>query len=279
MEKIKVSSDTLYKYLLEHNFVISVLSDSMGVSYAIVSGCFRHSQNRYGNPIKFSSANIKKMNDAIMQIASEMRNSLVVFGTKQMFTNQHGTTYDPGLIEPIKQGVGKFFKLRGLTEKVLGWNVAKCGMTFSSPSSKIYGNISREDVNRINAELLAVAGVLSSYEVVAEEDLISGASDMIEQPEIAPSVVEEKPIFMASPAYNRVPVEDTNYTLDDLCETIAEEKPSSAVRLRDVLVKQGIKSLPILLSLTTGQLLDIEGMGSGMLGQIHKALKKMGVRW
>jgi hypothetical protein len=52
--------------------------------------------------------------------------------------------------------------------RVLGWNEKKKNATLSAPSSAIYGCVSRDDVNRINAELLAVAGVLSNYEVVAE---------------------------------------------------------------------------------------------------------------
>lgn len=39
-----------------------------------------------------------------------------------------------------------------------------------STASKVYGNISEEDMVKINNELLAIAGVLSSYEVVADID-------------------------------------------------------------------------------------------------------------
>lgn len=66
MEKIKVSSDTLYNYLLGHYFIISMMSERMGVSYGIVYNSFQHVPNRLGQSFKFSSSIIKKLNDAIV---------------------------------------------------------------------------------------------------------------------------------------------------------------------------------------------------------------------
>ena len=170
MEKIKVSTDTLHKYLVEHDFTVSLLGDYMGIGNGLLIGCFRHNLDRYGNPRFFSPANIERMNNALVRIVEDMRCQVLIFGTDQTYTNRLGATYDPGLIEPIKRGVGKFFKLRGMTERVLGWNRTKCNFVLSTPSSKNYGNITREDADRLNAELLAVAGMLSSYEVVADDE-------------------------------------------------------------------------------------------------------------
>lgn len=58
-----------------------------------------------------------------------------------------------------------------MEERVLGWNTGKYNQTLFVPKSKVYCNISKGDVDRLNAELLAVAGVLSSYEVVADDEL------------------------------------------------------------------------------------------------------------
>ena len=279
MEKIKISADTLYMYLVDHDITITRLSDYMGVSNGIVMGCFRHNPNKQGNPLSFSAANIKRMNEAIMRIAEDMRKGLLVFGTEQTYTNRHGAVYDPGLVSSVKQHLGKFFKLRNLTERVLGWNGGKYNLTISSPKSKIYGNISKDDADRLNAELLAVAGVLSSYEVVADGDVLPALHDAIEQPAVEESVPTGTPMPTAPQADNGTPVEETEYTLDDLYHAFGEEKKSCAARLRNTLERQGVSTLKEFLLLTPGQLLDMEGMGSGTLGLIHKALKKMGVRW
>lgn len=170
MEKIKVSQDFLYNYLTEHNFTISALSEMMGVSDSVVSACFQRTPNRHGKPQKFSASNIERMNKALPMIANELRGCLLTFGSDQTYTNLHGSTYDPALVDQIKNGMNKYFKIRGLLNRLLGWNVTKCRTTLSIIKSPVYGNVSREDADRINAELLSVAGVLSSYEVVADED-------------------------------------------------------------------------------------------------------------
>lgn len=169
MDKIKVSQDTLYQYLTEHNLTISVFARKMGVSDGIVHGCFHHDLNRHGQPLKFSAANIERLNVALTEVADELRKCILIFGGPETFTNQRGTTYDPGLATSIRNGASRYFKIIGLTERLLGWNKAKSNTTLSVKSSPMYGRITKADADRINAELLSVAGVLSSYEVVADE--------------------------------------------------------------------------------------------------------------
>lgn len=168
MMKIQVSQDFLYDYLKEHGFIITILSTYMGISESIVRGCFHHDLNRLGRPMSFSAANIAKLNEALTAIADDLRRCVLTFGSDQTFTNQRGVAYDPALVEQIKNGMGKFFKMKGMTERVLRWNKTKCDTTLAVRKSPMYGKVSREDADRLNAELLSVAGVLSSYEVVEQ---------------------------------------------------------------------------------------------------------------
>lgn len=167
-QKTKISPDFLYKYIKDHNIILLKIAEKMGVSYSIVNRSFRHGKDRLGKPIYFSPSNIKKLNEAISEMAVDIRNCQLQFGSSQTFTNLHGTTYDPALVDGFRI-IGHYFKLNGLTHKVLGWNTTKNNTTLSVQKSPVYGNITREDADRINAELLAVAGVLSSYEVVADD--------------------------------------------------------------------------------------------------------------
>ena len=176
MDKIKVSQDFLYEYLNEHSFIVSALAEPMGVSESVIRGCFRHDLNRHGKPMKFSAPNIERMNQALELVANDLRDGLLIFGSERTFTNQRGTTYDPALVDAIKNGVAKYFKLKGLTERVLGWNKSKCDITLAVKNSPMYGRVTKEDADRINAELLSVAGVLSSYEVVTDVDNSAGAN-------------------------------------------------------------------------------------------------------
>lgn len=167
-ERTTISQDFLYKFLQEHNMTTVMISKKMGVSETIVGGCFRHAMNRHGKPLSFSKANIVRLNAAIQQIAVELRQCVITFGSSETFTNSRGKTYDPATV-PAIQRLGEFFNLTALTARLLGWKNTRRNMVLGPKSSPVYGNVTREDTDRINAELLSVAGVLSSYEVVADE--------------------------------------------------------------------------------------------------------------
>ncbi len=165
MKKTRVSTDKLYKFLNEHDFTAYVLSEYMGVSESIVRGCFRHDLNRHGKPLQFSDENLAKINEALPRIAADLRRCVLVFGSDRTFTNRCGTVYDPAVVDQIKAGMSRFFNMRALTKRVLGWNTQKCGARLASEGNGTYGHVSREVCDSLNDELLAVAGVLENYDV------------------------------------------------------------------------------------------------------------------
>ena len=166
MEKSKVTQDELFTYLTQHDFVIALLGKMMGVSNGILMGCFHHSLNRHGKPLKFSAANIEKLNSVLPQVADELRQHLLVFDGNAR-PNKRGVIYDRALVEPII-ALGKFFNLTAMLHRLFKWEKGKKSAVLCQPSSKVYGNISKDVMTAINAELLSVAGVLSNYEVVPD---------------------------------------------------------------------------------------------------------------
>lgn len=169
---VQVSQDTLYQYLTEHNVKMARIAELIGKSEATVSSCFRHCKDMSGRPRRFTPAAISSLNAALKSIATSLRLNILTFGSPETFTNQRGNTYDPALVEPLKK-IGELMNITALTARLLGWSKDRKEGVLVSPSAKIYGCISREDVNRINAELLSVAGVLSSYEVVSDDGAIN----------------------------------------------------------------------------------------------------------
>ena len=168
MEKLKVSQDVLYQYLLEHNVNISGLAREMDANVNFVGSCFKRTPDRHGKPRRFTPAVLPRLNAALPAFADKMRQSLLVFGSEQTYTNRLGTTYDPAVMSAVRN-LSEFFNLTTLTWRVLGWNKDKKRAVMSTPSSGSYCHITQDDVNRLNAELLAVAGVLESYEVVIDD--------------------------------------------------------------------------------------------------------------
>ena len=173
MEKVQVTQDFLYAYLKEHGVTDSCIARHMDVKPAFVNSTFLHHKDNYGVPRRFTKNTLPKLNQALWSVADELRQHVIQFGSSEMFTNRLGTTYDPGTMPSIRE-LSQYFNLTFLCERVLGWNKKRKDDALSSPKTKRYGRISKDDVDRINAELLSVAGVLSSYEVVADD---SSSSD------------------------------------------------------------------------------------------------------
>lgn len=167
ISKRQVSPDKLYKFLQEHNIMDYVLSQYMDVSESIVRGCFKHDLNRHGKPLKFSQDNIQKINEALPKMAADIRACQLHFGHGEVFTNRCGREYDRSVADQVKQGMGRIFIIKDLTARVLGWNWLKCRARLNSTSHPSYGLVGREDCDRLNDELVALASVLESYEVVS----------------------------------------------------------------------------------------------------------------
>lgn len=71
---------------------------------------------------------------------------------------------------------------------------------------------------------------------------------------------------------------DIAYTLDDLYMAFGKKK-SYATRLSHALQMRGISSLPEFLSMTPGELMELDNVSVGTLKQTKKALDRLGIRW
>ena len=165
MEKIQVTQDALYEYLLAHDVKMSRLAEMIGVVPEVVLSCFKHHCDWHGRPRKFNAKHIASINEALPRLADELKGCLLMFGSDRTYTNRFESTYDPALVEPLK-GLGHYLNLTGLLTRVLGWSASKKNAVISRPNGRMYGCISQDDVTAINTEILSIAGVLANYEII-----------------------------------------------------------------------------------------------------------------
>ena len=164
-QKVKVTQDILYQYLTEHGVKMVRLAELMKTSEANISSCFKHHKKLDGSLRSFTPRNIRNLNAALEQFSIDLRGCLLTFGSTQVYMNQRKKTYDPALVEPMKR-IGELLNLTALVERVLGWDKQKKDNVLVTKTSKVYGTISKDDSDRINSELLSVAKMLSSFEIV-----------------------------------------------------------------------------------------------------------------
>ena len=167
MEKIKVSQDELRIFLRGCHFINAALARKMGVTEGIVSGCFHHKLNRHGKPLSFSKKNIELMNVALQQISKDLIECKLKFAKDEDSSSKRFIDDSPAVVESMRK-ISEYIKLSGLTNKALGWDKRKCDYNINLKANNPRVHLSKEDADRINAELLAVAGALSSYEVVGD---------------------------------------------------------------------------------------------------------------
>lgn len=166
MEKATMTQDQFYQFLLDHNLTISRLGELIGQSDVAMSQAFKHYIVN-GKPCYFSAEKLQRINDALPQWADAIQSRLMQFHSENNISTVASRCYDPSCIEQLRS-VGNHFNLTGLTARVLSWGASKKSSIFT-PSHKNYGHISQQDVTAINTELLAVAGVLRSIQIVPME--------------------------------------------------------------------------------------------------------------
>jgi hypothetical protein len=168
MDKAKVTQDFLYEYLTQHNVNLNRLNELMGIGNGTLVDCFRHQPDRHGKAKRFSAANIQKLNDALPLLADQMRRGVVTFGSAQTYTSRRGETYDPATV-PQLRALQRWFKLGPFFLRVVGWTQSRTSSSLCSPTAKAFGTITADQVARINAEVLAVSGMLGGIEVELPE--------------------------------------------------------------------------------------------------------------
>lgn len=164
MNKVTVTQDFLYEYLTGHNVNLLRLNELMGIGNGTLMDCFRHMPDRHGKAKRFSKQNILKMNEVLPLLANQMRTGLVSFGSQETYTSRRGETYDPVTV-PQLRALQRWFKLGPFFHRVVGWTQSRTSSALNSKTARAYGTITADQVARINAEVLAVAGMLSGIEV------------------------------------------------------------------------------------------------------------------
>lgn len=171
MGKIKLTQDELYQFFLDHNLTVKRLGELIGLSDSAMSSAFKHHKVN-GKPHYFPLAKLQFINDALSVLSGEIADRLVSFNPENNRARHSVRVFDRACVEQFRR-VGEYFNLTALVGRILGWNKAKKQNIICIPASKVYGHITQEDVNRINAELRLVAAAIANFKLVAEEGISS----------------------------------------------------------------------------------------------------------
>ena len=116
---------------------------------------------------------------------------------------------------------------------------------------------------------------MTKKEIIKKLEIIES-----EVKEVKEYLSQEKSIIVPQAAFS-LPIDPDfklDYSLDDLYREFGS-KVSLARRLKSALQKRNINTLEEFLSLTPGELLDLENVGYDTLLRTKKALNKLGIAW
>lgn len=172
--KEELTQDELLKVLDVNGIKLVRIAELMGLSEAMVNICFHHAKNKNGKPFSFSPEAIDKLNEAVRGVASGLASCLLVFRGKKEEGGRKA--YDKTLIEPIKK-IGEWVNLIDFLNRTLGWNKVKKNNVLVFNNTKVYGHITQQDADAINAELLRMVSDLSRLQVVYSDALPTDTAD------------------------------------------------------------------------------------------------------
>lgn len=168
MNKKTVTQDFLNENIIKpYGLNVTTLAELMGMSATMVSGCLKHQKDATGKPRNFPQKSLPRLNAALEQLADQLSQVQIQFGSDQTYTNNRGRECDPATVEPI-MALHKYFKLTKFLSTAVGWTENKKSIVLHTPSSKGYACVSAEDVKGINAAITQVAILLAGIEVVAD---------------------------------------------------------------------------------------------------------------
>ncbi len=319
VQKTKVTPDVLYQYLTEHGVKMVRLAELMRTSEASISSCFKHHKKSDGSLRSFTPRNIRNLNVALKQISIDLRGCSLIFGSAQVYTNQRRKTYDPALVEPMKRigellnltalvervlGWDKQKKDNVLvtkSSKVYGtiskddadrinselFNIADALSTFEvvlddAPNS--YHN-EIETTNEYDLEKFKRVELQKEECILMKEEKLSPTIIFQKIENIETELRDIRNYLTHSiadlPSNNSISntsYPKVGYTLEDLYREFGS-KVSLARRLKTALQKRNINTLEEFLSLSPGELLELENVGYDTLLRTKKALSKLGVAW
>ena len=171
MDKKQITQDELRDFIKAHDLKRARIAEVAGLSEGSCASCLNHQVINGGVPRSFTRQTIARMNEELPKMAEAIASCVMEWGTdpKELKNGRKGRVYDKTLVEPIKVRVAYFFNINPFLERVVNWTKTYKHNVLETNTGKAHGNITQEEMNRINDELEFVSDWLLKRELVADE--------------------------------------------------------------------------------------------------------------
>ena len=161
---IKLPITRLRGYLNEVGIPVTVLADMSGIQRQHLSKCMAGEvDERNGKVRTLSTKNMERLQETLHQLSLRLKDIFIFYNTNRETVKQNGRRYCPDCVEQIKTQLSPYLSILPFMQYTLGWNRSKVRNVMDIKNSITFGNISQDDVNRINVTLAEVATRLDIF--------------------------------------------------------------------------------------------------------------------
>lgn len=117
-------------------------------------------------PTTLSQHHLELLEEGLHQLSDALRNTFIIYNVEQEVVKAGGRRYCPGCVEQIKEKLSPYVMVQPFVCAALGWNRSKYQNVMAIKKGIAYGNISREDCERINVRLAEVSARLHLFSFI-----------------------------------------------------------------------------------------------------------------
>lgn len=167
--EIKLPVKKLKGYLNEVGIPVKVLAEMADINPVHLYKCLAGEvDERNGSVRTLSDENVARLQEALHQFSLRLKYIFIFYNTDKEVRKRNGRCYCPDCVEQIKTQLAPSLSILPFMHYALGWNRSKVRNVMDFKNSIAYGNISRDDVDRINVTLAEVATRLDIFILIKD---------------------------------------------------------------------------------------------------------------
>ena len=167
--EIRLSVTRLKDYLDEVGIKVTPLAELSGMTIQHLQKCLVGEVDQRNGAVRtMSDDNLAHLQEALHQLSLKLKYTFIYYNTDMEIEKRNGCRYCPDCVGQIKQQLSPYFSILAFMQYALGWNRNKVRNIMDMKTGTVYGNISRDDVNRINIKLAEIATRLDVFTLTKE---------------------------------------------------------------------------------------------------------------
>ena len=160
--EIKVPVTKLKGYLNEVGLTVKTLADLSGIHVRHLEKCLAGEVDKRNGTLRtMSDDNLARLQDGLHELSLRLKYIFIFYNTDREEVKRNGNRYCKDCVRQVKEQLSPYFVVLPFMMYALGWNRSKVRNVMDIEKGFAFGNISQDDVNRINVKL---AGIAAQFE-------------------------------------------------------------------------------------------------------------------